>query len=119
MVTAWFLNISDAQLNNELPYRLTNRYQLLTTGLQFEKRESPSSVNNAKIVDDILTFDFTTPLGSIYVRRTDVKAFLRDGKLIVVWISALTTFWEGEYGTKLALIKDSFRLDDIKRRPEI
>ena len=84
--------------------------------MQFEKRESPSSVKNAKIVDNVLTFDFTTPLGSIYVRRTDVKALLRDNKLMVVWISALTTFWEGEYAEKLTQIKDSFALTDIQRK---
>lgn len=88
------------------------RYELT----QFEKKESPSSVKNAKIVDNVLTFDFTTPLGSIYVRRTDVKALLRDNKLMVVWISALTTFWEGEYAEKLTQIKDSFTLIDIQRR---
>jgi hypothetical protein len=73
-------------------------------------------VKNAKIVDNVLTFDFTTPLGSIYVRRTDAKAYFRDNKLIVVWISALTTFWEGEYGKKLDLIKDSFKLEEVVKR---
>ena len=48
-----------------------------------------------------------------------MKAYLRDGKLLVVWISALTTFWEGEYGQKLGLIKDSFRLEDVERKPTV
>ena len=85
--------------------------------MQFEKRESPSSVKNAKISEDgVLTFDFTTPLGSIYVRNTAVKAIFRDKKLLVVWLSALTTFWEGEYGEKLNTIKDSFKLVDVVKR---
>ena len=84
---------------------------------QFEKKESPSSVKNASISPDgVLTFDFTTPLGSIYVRNTAVKAYFRDKKLIVLWLSALTTFWEGEYGQKLEIIKDSFKLEDIVKR---
>lgn len=91
--------------------------QLLSCKIQFEKRESPSSVKNAKISEDgVLTFDFTTPLGSIYVRNTAVKAIFRDKKLMVVWLSALTTFWEGEYGEKLNTIKDSFKLVDVVKR---
>lgn len=54
-------------------------------------------------------------MGSIYVRKTAVKAFFRDRKLMVVWMSALTTYWEGEYGVTLDLIKDSFKLEEIEK----
>ena len=30
---------------------------------------------------------------------------------MVIWLSALTSVWNGDYGVKLNEIKDSFRLD--------
>lgn len=64
----------------------------------------------------MLTFDFTTPLGSVYVRKTSAKALLRDKKLMVVWVTALTTFWEGEYADKLIAIRDSFKLENVEKK---
>jgi hypothetical protein len=47
-----------------------------------------------------------------------VKAYFRkeDKKLMVIWITALTTFWDGEYGPKLKDIRDSFQLEDIEKK---
>eukprot|EP00596_Hydrurales_sp_CCMP1899_P004151 CAMPEP_0119035016 /NCGR_PEP_ID=MMETSP1177-20130426/2001_1 /TAXON_ID=2985 /ORGANISM="Ochromonas sp, Strain CCMP1899" /LENGTH=243 /DNA_ID=CAMNT_0006992877 /DNA_START=281 /DNA_END=1009 /DNA_ORIENTATION=+ len=55
---------------------------------EFVKRDSASALKSAKIDDnDVLTFDFETPIGSIYIRRTGVKAYFRkeDKKLMVIW----------------------------------
>lgn len=44
------------------------------------------------------------------------KAYFQNNALMVVWISALASVWNGDYGVKLNDIKDSFLLEDIKSR---
>jgi hypothetical protein len=35
---------------------------------------------------------------------------------MVIWITALTTFWDSEYGPKLYDIRDSFKLEEIEKK---
>ena len=77
---------------------------------EFEKKVSVSSILDAKIQDQQLSFDFLTPLNAKVARKTTAKAVLRDGQLLVVWVSALEQYWVPQSETLFNSIRDSFRL---------
>jgi hypothetical protein len=77
----------------------------------FEKKQTPSTINNAKIQDDnTLVFDFETPLADLVSRKTLVKTFFDSASLSLtsVWVSALKPIFEQEYGQNLKEIRESF-----------
>jgi hypothetical protein len=78
---------------------------------EFEKRVTPSEITAANFLpSDALSFDFRTPIAEGVFRETLAKACFRDGKLLVVWVSALNGVMEADYGAVLRDIRDSFRL---------
>jgi len=76
----------------------------------FSKRQTPSEIKNAifKNNNTILEFELVTPLAEEVNRKSLVKAFFASNKLEVIWVSALSGVWSGDYADKLAMIKDSF-----------
>lgn len=80
---------------------------------EFEKRITASEIIDAKIENNILYFRFSTPLAKQVNRETIAKAYLsKKGVLYVLWISGLTSVFEGEYVDKLEAIRNSFTLTD-------
>jgi hypothetical protein len=89
---------------------LISRLLILQRQGEFEKKETPSIATNTKIDNDILTFEFSTPLAEEVTRKTIAKCFFRSGTLLVVWVSALSSVWDGDYASKLNSLRDSFKL---------
>lgn len=76
----------------------------------FEKKQTPSEITMAQFVgDDLLLFEFLTPLRDDVYRKTSAKAIYRDGLLFVMWVSTLSSVFE-ESKTTLQKILDSFTL---------
>jgi len=79
----------------------------------FLKRQTPSEIKNAvfKENDSVLEFEFSTPLAEEVNRKSLVKAcFVPNKGLQVIWVSALSGVWQGDYADKLASIRDSFAI---------
>jgi hypothetical protein len=78
----------------------------------FEKRDTPSELLNAKFDDkeQACLFEFTTPLAEEVYRKTIAKAYYRQDSLAVFWISALSSVFEGDYSEQLTKLRNSFLL---------
>ena len=75
---------------------------------EFEKKTTTSEIVEAKIDDGVLYFRFRTPLARQVDRETIAKAYLKNNSIYTLWISGLTSVFEGEYASKLTTIRDSF-----------
>jgi len=63
----------------------------------FLKKQSPSEVVKAEFVgDDVLLFEFLTPLREEYFRKTIAKAIYKRGSLTAVWVSGLKSIFDDE-----------------------
>ena len=89
---------------------LISRLLILQRQGEFEKKETPSIATNTKIDNGVLTFEFSTPLAEEVTRKTIAKCYFRSGTLLVVWVSALSSVWDGDYASKLSSLRDSFML---------
>ena len=108
----WWFSPLNSILDVGSPQLIAQILILQRQGL-FEKQITPSQITNAAFVrsnkgEDWLQFEFNTPLAEGITRETIAKAFFRDGSLYVIWVSALTSVMEGDYGQKLRSIRESF-----------
>ena len=81
---------------------------------EFKKKVTPSVIKNTSINLDnnSVNFEFSTPLAEGVTRNTIAKAFFRNNYLLVIWISALSSVMDGDYGKTLRDIRDSFTPTD-------
>ena len=105
----WFGQIE--KISDVGPPDLVAELLVLQRQGDFEKKETPSIIRDAKFEDDqTLSFEFETPLAAGVTRKTSVKAVLQKAELYVAWVSALESIWEGNYGADLLRIRNSFHL---------
>jgi hypothetical protein len=77
----------------------------------FEKKTTASEILEAKYVDGALVFRYSTPFVQQVNRESLCKAYLGpNNRLSVLWVSALSSVWEGDYAASLKEIVSSFRL---------
>ena len=78
---------------------------------EFEDRKTVSRILTAEIgEDEVLLFDFETPLNERVSRKTIAKAIFRDGALYVCWVSSLKSKWTAERERVFYEIRNSFKL---------
>ena len=53
---------------------------------------------------------------SLFLGLRHTQAHFRNNSLIVIWISALASVWNGDYGERLMDIKDSFLLVEATKK---
>jgi len=70
-----------------------------------------SEINKASFDDNeqSISFEYDIPVVEGVFRKSSVKGFYRNGKIITLWVSALVSVWDGDYGSDLIAIKESFR----------
>ena len=91
---------------------LISELLLLQRQGDFERKMTPSTILSSKINSNTLDFEFLTPLAESVNRRTIAKAIFRpeSRSLTVLWISALSSVVEGDYGRTLQQARESFKL---------
>eukprot|EP01038_Epipyxis_sp_PR26KG_P005816 gene5816-8022_t len=81
----WFAPIK--KMSDIGPPELIANLLVLQRQGEFIKRITPSTISDAKIIDNVLTFEFSTPLAEGIDRKTIVKAILYDSNVLVNWVS--------------------------------
>lgn len=91
---------------------LISELLLLQRQGDFERKMTAATILSSNINSNTLDFEFLTPLAESVNRRTIARAIFRpeSSKLTVVWISALSSVVEGDYGRTLQQARESFRL---------
>ena len=77
----------------------------------FERKEILSEIRNA-IIDEkeqSISFEYDIPVVEGVFRKISVKGFYKNERFVLIWLSALTSVWEGDYGSELVEIKKSFK----------
>ena len=106
----WFASLEKIQ-DLGTPELLSELLILQRQG-NFEKKDTPSELLTAKFDDSeqACLFEFNTPLAEEVNRKTIAKAYYRGDSLLVVWISALTSVYEGDYSEQLYNLRNTFLL---------
>ena len=74
----------------------------------FEKKSTPSELLGVVLLGNELDFSFKTPIAEGVFRQTQVKSFFKDGEIISLWISGLSSLFDSDYSNQIKRIADSF-----------
>eukprot|EP01041_Mallomonas_annulata_P006741 gene6741-13657_t len=76
---------------------------------EFDKKVTASTILSSAMDDNIfLNFAFTSPLAESINRKTIAKSFYHNEKIYTIWLSGLTSVFDGEYAKQLYIFRDSF-----------
>ncbi len=100
-----FKDVGDSKLVAEL--------MILQRQGEFEKKQTSSEITEARFVDEnVLQFEYITPLAAEVNRKTICKAYFlpKSKEIKAIWVSALTGVFESDYGETLNGVTQSFEL---------
>lgn len=106
----WFAPIQE--LRDVGPPELISKLLILQRQGEFESRNTNSVLVASEFNEkkEELSFTFDSPISEGVFRRTIAKTVLRNNLLYTVWVSALKSVFDSDYGSTLENIRVSFLL---------